>query len=711
MNSYINKNTVQYIISQSSLTFEDKILIKQNGRPMPTLEITQSSNCKTRVYKRLFNKSVYDKYEWLCGCEVTNKLFCFVCLLVKREQSAWTKGGIDDLKHLAERAKKHESSMSHLAASVDYSVLGKVDICEQLSRAYLENKLKHNENVEKNRHILRRLIMCIKFCGAFELALRGHDESSSSENPGVFIGLINFAAELDSALAFHIKEAKVFKGTSKTVQNELLEVMFDVYRAEVIKEIKSANYLAIEADETTDTSNQKQMVVILRYVSNGPVMKICERFWAFIKPTGYTAAELSNELLKQLHILLDAPSDKFKLIAQSYDGASVMSGQNNGVQAIIKKTYPNAHFVHCYAHQFNLIMEQAAQCNKKVKIFFANLQAFSTFFSRSPKRTSVLDEVVKKRLPRAVPTRWNFKSRTVNTLYEHRASFLECLEKIMDDSGADFNTINEAHGLLNNLKSSEFLYWLNIFHLIMPHVEIFFNQTQTRGIDSLQIQKTVDTFEQQISNIRLRIDSLLPPEDAEEPTRKRQKTSIGESNSVVAKEVCDNILTQIKDRFDFKDHLSAAKLFDSINFKNYRQTFPQNYFELTVMSYPMLDSVKLKSELMVIYNRDDMCTVDGIFSLLLFFSENNLLNVLSETSKLLNIICTTPMSTSECERCFSTLKRIKTFLRSTMIADRLNALAVLSIEKNFIQSISGFDNIVIDKFAQLKDRRMDFVFK
>nr|CAI5865779.1 unnamed protein product [Callosobruchus analis] len=30
-----------------------------------------------------------------------------------------------------------------------------------------------------------------------------------------------------------------------------------------------------------------------------------------------------------------------------------MSGKTNGVQAIIKITYPHAHFIHCYAHQFN----------------------------------------------------------------------------------------------------------------------------------------------------------------------------------------------------------------------------------------------------------------------------------------------------------------------------------------------------------------------
>jgi hypothetical protein len=49
----------------------------------------------------------------------------------------------------------------------------------------------------------------------------------------------------------------------------------------------------------------------------------------------------------------------------------------------------------------------------------------------------------------------------------------------------------------------------------------------------------------------------------------------------------------------------------------------------------------------------------------------NLSETFSEAVKLLNILCTLPMTTVESERCFSTLKRIKTFLRNTMGQSRL----------------------------------------
>jgi hypothetical protein len=57
------------------------------------------------------------------------------------------------------------------------------------------------------------------------LALRGHDETENSENPGIFLGLVDLVSRIDSAVKEHIESSSVLKGTSKTVQNELLECM------------------------------------------------------------------------------------------------------------------------------------------------------------------------------------------------------------------------------------------------------------------------------------------------------------------------------------------------------------------------------------------------------------------------------------------------------------------------------------------------------
>ena len=65
-----------------------------------------------------------------------------------------------------------------------------------------------------------------------------------------------------------------------------------------------------------------------------------------------------------------------KLIGQTYDGAYVMSGHLNGVQAQIQREYPFSHFLHCAAHRQNLVLCQAASSIAPVKIIFVNIRAF-----------------------------------------------------------------------------------------------------------------------------------------------------------------------------------------------------------------------------------------------------------------------------------------------------------------------------------------------
>lgn len=42
-------------------------------------------------------------------------------------------------------------------------------------------------------------------CGAFELVLRGHDETKDSENSGIFLGLINLLGGVDSCVKNHME--------------------------------------------------------------------------------------------------------------------------------------------------------------------------------------------------------------------------------------------------------------------------------------------------------------------------------------------------------------------------------------------------------------------------------------------------------------------------------------------------------------------------
>ncbi|GBO00672.1 hypothetical protein AVEN_93671-1 [Araneus ventricosus] len=196
-----------------------------------------------------------------------------------------------------------------------------------------------------------------------------------------------------------------------------------------------------------------------------------------------------------------------------------------------------------------------------------------------------------------------------------------------------------------------------------------------------------------------------------ETSRKRKRENIHINRSVAAREICDVISNQVKKRFCFISHYSAVSLLEAPKFQEYVKKFPTQILDQTTDVYFMLQKDRLKTELGVIYRRSDFRNMTGAISLLQFIIENNLQTTFSQTYKLLLIIVTIPMTTAEAERCCSTLKRVKTFLRSTMSEDRLSALAMLSIEKRMISDIPKFNENVINLFASEKDRRVDLIYK
>lgn len=77
----------------------------------------------------------------------------------------------------------------------------------------------------------------------------------------------------------------------------------------------------------------------------------------------------------------------------------------------------------------------------------------------------------------------------------------------------------------------------------------------------------------------------------------------------------------------------------------------------------------------------------------------------------LKIVLTIPVSSANAERSFSTMKRVKTYLRSTMSEPRLNHLCMLAIEREMSEVLLKDPSAVVDKFAALKSRRLSFLQK
>jgi len=72
------------------------------------------------------------------------------------------------------------------------------------------------------------------------------------------------------------------------------------------------------------------------------------------------------------------------------------------------------------------------------------------------------------------------------------------------------------------------------------------------------------------------------------------------------------------------------------------------------------------------------------------------------TFKLLQILATLPVTTACSERSFSTLKRLKTYLRNTTCENRLNGLAMMNIRSDIIIDPDDVLNKLATKTRRLR---------
>jgi hypothetical protein len=95
--------------------------------------------------------------------------------------------------------------------------------------------------------------------------------------------------------------------------------------------------------------------------------QVMERFLGVQHVNKCTAAALKQALVSMLssHKLTIS-----RLRGQGYDGASNMRGEFNGVQKLIRDENPYAFYVHCFAHQLQLVIVTVATCSPAIADFF-----------------------------------------------------------------------------------------------------------------------------------------------------------------------------------------------------------------------------------------------------------------------------------------------------------------------------------------------------
>ena len=76
-----------------------------------------------------------------------------------------------------------------------------------------------------------------------------------------------------------------------------------------------------------------------------------------------------------------------------------------------------------------------------------------------------------------------------------------------------------------------------------------------------------------------------------------------------------------------------------------------------------------------------------------------------------NLIMTLPVSSAQAERTFSTMKRVKNYLRSTMGDERLSDLCLISVERDLSYYLMQNSESVVDGFAKIGNKRIQLKSK
>ena len=198
------------------------------------------------------------------------------------------------------------------------------------------------------------ILATIRFLARQELALRRDVEESSN-----LIQILRLRAE-DKPEILQWIEKSVSKLSSPENQRKTLEMMAHHGLRKIFENIHSPPFVAVMVDQTTDKSNQEQLTLVLRWISEDFV--VSEEFVGLYYLSAIDAQSIV-EVMKDAFIRFQVP-----LHGQCYDGSSTMAGAKAGVSTKMPELEARAVFLYCYGHALNLAVSDTIKqsCSRHI---------------------------------------------------------------------------------------------------------------------------------------------------------------------------------------------------------------------------------------------------------------------------------------------------------------------------------------------------------
>jgi hypothetical protein len=395
------------------------------------------------------------------------------------------------------------------------------------------------------------------------------------------------------------------------------------------------------------------------------------------------------------------------------------------------------YYVHCFAHQLQLVLVAVAKKNDDVSDFFDMISLLINVAGASCKRKDMIRKSQstgtglnqEQSLQRAGDTRWGSHYRTLLSINNLFPDVIDVLKYVEKDGPSDTKK-RQARGLLDYAKDFDFVFHLHLMLLILGHANALSLSLQRKDKDILEAMQEVKLTKRKFQQVRDDgWDSLLEKThsfceehgipklameeqyiDRHKPRAKTNRTNyehykydclnlvihlqLGEFNDRFT-EVNSTLLTQMA-AFCPKDSFDAFKVETLVDLaKSYPDDFSTIQLKDLAHELPFyIDNVRAD---------DRFASLKTISELSQLMVSTNKHLAFSLVYQLLKLVLVLPVATTSVERCFSAMKIVKTVLRNRISDDFMNYCIICFLEQRLLYSTPRKD--VIERFLKMRNRR------
>ncbi|KAF4649610.1 hypothetical protein FOL46_001634 [Perkinsus olseni] len=575
------------------------------------------------------------------------------------------------------------------------------------------------------------------------IALRGHLEDRSdpddmSNNSGNFLSIMKLLASHSQTHREQFEGARNSRYLSPKVQNDLLALGAQWVRRKISQAVASCKFFALIGDESRDNSKTEQLCLTLRYLrpvdSTAPskALEVVESI-LLTAPCEALTADYLTELIKDS--LLENSINVSDCVSTSFDGAANFSGSKGGVQNLLRERYASRSIhVHCLAHKANLVLTAVCRDIPSIPLLFDTLQEVYVFVSSAavhPQWMRIQRDVYPNEPPRELralsETRWNARYESANIMWIRLEAIYDLLDHIIDNDVPDRRAKAEA---LSRRLDGPFVVGLSMMRWVLKMMSAF----------TIEMQKVDFNLSDAIARA-VELDLVLQRPRADEPDEVWEDVIFGPAKDMCEEleidfvpqrpvrrvraekgprcradyraifiKVCDALHLELQDRFLGEERQALYDGLDALNpamEEKFLQAGPligmaQHFGIITK------DSSAVSGLLAEVRTfRDTLARVDGkpgsLMTLLQFLNERE--PIFHNIFQLARVCATIPVSSAQCERGFSGVRRIKNFMRSTMTHGRLSDLIVIHLNRQLASRIN--EEEVVDDYRDAAERRVD----